>query len=70
MAAAGSGIVKYLTLEGYYNYAYVILLISYNSLGVGLLLAFMVLVWYVKRLAIWKIPGKEVIVSTFLPLGE
>lgn len=47
-----------------------ILVTSYVMNGLGFLLAFMVLVLYLQRLAIHHVPGREIIVSTFLPLGE
>lgn len=37
--------------------------------GIGTLTASMVLVLYFQRLALHHIPGREVVVSTFLPLG-
>lgn len=37
--------------------------------GIGYLLAGMVLVLYFQRLALHHMPGKEVVVTTFLPLG-
>ncbi|EIE84854.1 hypothetical protein RO3G_09564 [Rhizopus delemar RA 99-880] len=49
--------------------ALVILIISYITMGVGLLLALSIIVIYFYRLAIHKLPPKEVIISAFLPLG-
>lgn len=44
-------------------------LVSYVLWGVGLPLAMMVLVIYLQRLTLHKLPPKAAIVSVFLPLG-
>ena len=44
-------------------------IVSYVLWGIGLPLAMMVLVIYLQRLTLHKIPPKAVIVSVFLPLG-
>lgn len=49
--------------------ALVVLLISYVMMGMGLLLALSIIVIYFYRLAVHKLPPKEVIISSFLPLG-
>lgn len=49
------------------HYALAVLIVSYLMLGVGLLLACGLMVIYFQRLAIHHLPGREVIVSTFLP---
>lgn len=49
--------------------ALVVLLISYILMGMGLMLALSIIVIYFYRLAVHKLPPKEVIISSFLPLG-
>ncbi|KAG1450312.1 hypothetical protein G6F56_008386 [Rhizopus delemar] len=49
--------------------ALVILIISYITMGLGLFLALSIIVIYFYRLAIHKLPPKEAIISSFLPLG-
>ncbi|KZP24130.1 hypothetical protein FIBSPDRAFT_1012499 [Athelia psychrophila] len=50
-------------------YALTILLTSYIMDGIGLLLASMIMALYFQRLAVHHLPAREVIISTFLPLG-
>lgn len=47
----------------------VILIVSYVMMGMGLLLALSIVVIYFYRLVVHKLPPKEVIISSFLPLG-
>ncbi|KAI9336895.1 voltage-dependent anion channel [Pilaira anomala] len=47
----------------------VILIISYIMMGMGLSLALSIMVIYFYRLAVHNLPPKEVIISSFLPLG-
>ncbi|RCH98435.1 hypothetical protein CU097_013814 [Rhizopus azygosporus] len=47
----------------------VILIVSYVTMGIGILLALSIIVIYFYRLAVHKLPPKEVIISSFLPLG-
>ncbi|KAI8994984.1 voltage-dependent anion channel [Pilobolus umbonatus] len=49
--------------------AIVILVVSYILMGLGLLLALSIIVIYFFRLAVHSLPPKEVIISSFLPLG-
>ncbi|CEP14393.1 hypothetical protein [Parasitella parasitica] len=49
--------------------ALVILIISIVTMGMGLLLALSVIVIYFHRLVVHKLPPREVIISSFLPLG-
>ncbi|KAI8877885.1 hypothetical protein K501DRAFT_197146 [Backusella circina FSU 941] len=49
--------------------AIVVLIISYILMGMGILLALSIIVIYFYRLAIHKLPPKEIIISSFLPLG-
>jgi tellurite resistance protein TehA-like permease len=49
--------------------AYATLLTSYVLLGTGLPLALLILGVYFLRLTTYQLPPKEVVVSTFLPLG-
>jgi tellurite resistance protein TehA-like permease len=51
------------------NRAFVVLIISYLLMGMGILLAISIIVIYFYRLAVHKLPPKEVIISVFLPLG-
>ncbi|KKK21621.1 C4-dicarboxylate transporter/malic acid transport protein [Aspergillus rambellii] len=45
------------------------IIVSYVLWGIGVPLAFMVMVIYLQRLTLHKLPPKAVIVSVFLPLG-
>jgi tellurite resistance protein TehA-like permease len=45
------------------------LMVCYVLWGMGVPLAMMILVMYYHRLAVHKLPPREVIVSCFLPLG-
>ncbi|KAG2203917.1 hypothetical protein INT47_007500 [Mucor saturninus] len=49
--------------------ALVILIISYVTMGMGLFLATSIITIYWCRLIVHKLPPKEVIISSFLPLG-
>jgi tellurite resistance protein TehA-like permease len=69
VAAVGNTLCKYLILEARYDYALTIMIASYVMCGVGLLVACGLMVIYFQRLAIHRLPPREVIVSTFLPLG-
>jgi len=69
IAASGSTISKLLILYNYNSYAFTILLTSYVMGGIGVLLAFLIMVLYFQRLALHHQPAKEAIISTFLPLG-
>lgn len=51
------------------DYAFTILIASYVMNGVGLLIACGLMVIYFQRLAVHHLPPRELIVSTFLPLG-
>lgn len=51
------------------NYALTIWIASYIMNGIGTMLAAFVLVLYFQRLSLHHIPGREVVVTTFLPLG-
>jgi tellurite resistance protein TehA-like permease len=51
------------------QYALGTLIASYALWGIGLPAAMMIMVIYFQRLAIHKLPPREVIVSVFLPLG-
>lgn len=68
MAASGATISGLLATT-HPNYALTIWIAAYCMNGIGFLVAAMVLVLYFQRLALHHIPGKEVVVSTFLPLG-
>jgi C4-dicarboxylate transporter/malic acid transport protein len=67
VAAASGGIVAdYLPNP---QYALGTIIVSYFLWGVGVPLAMMIIVIYLMRLMLYKLPPKAVIVSTFLPLG-
>lgn len=51
------------------QYALWTIIASYVLWGIGLPLALMVMVIYLQRLTLHKLPPKAVIVSVFLPLG-
>jgi len=67
--AASGATISGLLATTHPNYALTIWIAAYCMGGVGCLVAAMVLVLYFQRLALHHIPGKEVVVSTFLPLG-
>lgn len=69
VAAASGSIVAEVLLLPHPQYALGILVASYFLWGVGVPLALMVIVIYLMRLTIHKMPAKALIVSTFLPLG-
>lgn len=69
VAAAGATFVKLLIADGRLDYAMTVLLTSYVLAGVGLLVASGIMVIYFQRLALYHLPEKAVIVSTFLPVG-
>lgn len=64
-AASGGLLAQYLDQ----NRAIVVLVISYVMMGMGLSLALSIIVIYFCRLVLHKLPPKEVIISSFLPLG-
>lgn len=70
IAAVGTSLCTLLIAEDRLNYALIVLITSYVMLGVGLLLACGIMIIYFQRLALHHIPAREVIVSTFLPLGQ
>lgn len=67
VAAASGGVVAEVLPN--HQHALITVIISYILWGVGVPLAMVVLVIYFERLAIHKLPPREVIVSVFLPLG-
>ncbi|KAI9372122.1 voltage-dependent anion channel [Aspergillus egyptiacus] len=68
VVAAGSGAIVAELLSNLQHALWTII-ISYVLWGMGLPLAFMVMVIYLQRLTLHKLPPKAVIVSVFLPLG-
>jgi C4-dicarboxylate transporter/malic acid transport protein len=64
-AASGGLLANHIDVER----GLIILIISYVMMGMGLLLALSIIVIYFYRLAVHKLPPKEVIISSFLPLG-
>ncbi|KAF7970464.1 hypothetical protein HWV62_23869 [Athelia sp. TMB] len=69
MVRSGSTISRLLIQHSYHSYALTILLASYIMDGIGLLLAAMIMAIYFQRLAVHHLPARDVIISTFLPLG-
>lgn len=67
VAAASGGIVA--EVLPHPQYALGTILASLVLWGVGVPLALMVMVIYLLRLMLYKLPPKAIIVSTFLPLG-
>ncbi|ORY73240.1 voltage-dependent anion channel-domain-containing protein [Leucosporidium creatinivorum] len=69
IAAVGSSLCRLLIERDRLDYAFTILVASYVMNGVGLLIACGLMVIYFQRLAVHHLPPRELIVSTFLPLG-
>ena len=67
VAAASGGIVADVLPNP--NHALWTVIVSYILWGTGIPLAMAVLVIYFQRLAVFKLPPREVVVSVFLPLG-
>ncbi|KAJ5866831.1 hypothetical protein N7534_001384 [Penicillium rubens] len=67
VAAASGGIMADILPNA--QYALGTIIVSYVLWGIGVPLAMMVVVIYLMRLMLYKLPAKAVIVSTFLPLG-
>jgi tellurite resistance protein TehA-like permease len=69
VAATGTSLCKLLIAQQRYSYAFVVLVTSYVILGVALCTACAIMVLYLNRLILHKLPPKEVIVSALLPVG-
>lgn len=69
VAAATGGVVAEALLPIHAGHAATTVVASYVLWGTGVPLALAVLVIYFHRLAVHKLPAREVIVSVFLPLG-
>ena len=67
VAAASGGVVAQVLPNT--QHALITLIVSYVLWGIGVPLAMAVLVIYFQRLAVHKLPPREVIVSVFLPVG-
>ncbi|CAO2655282.1 Nn.00g103460.m01.CDS01 [Neocucurbitaria sp. VM-36] len=67
VAAASGGVVASVLPDP--NHALITIITSYILWGMGVPLALVVMGMYFHRLAIYKLPPQEVIVSVFLPLG-
>lgn len=70
MAAAGATFAKLLIADDRLEYALTVLLASYVMNGVGTLIAMGLMVIYFQRLAVFHLPPREVIVSTFRKLWK
>ncbi|BGP36173.1 Plasma membrane sulfite pump involved in sulfite metabolism [Rhodotorula kratochvilovae] len=68
-AAVGSTLCKFLLLEGRTTYCLTLFIASYLCGGIGMLLAAAVIVLYLQRLILHHLPPREVIVSSWLPVG-
>lgn len=66
----GTSLCTLLIAEARIDYALIVMIASYIMLGVGLLLACALMALYFQRLAMHHLPPRELIVSTFLPLGK
>ncbi|KAI8874390.1 C4-dicarboxylate transporter/malic acid transport protein [Ramicandelaber brevisporus] len=64
-AASGGLLAPHLS----YNHGLAILIISYMLMGAGMLVSLSIMIIYFCRLALFKLPPKEVIISSLLPLG-
>ncbi|KAI7477421.1 putative C4-dicarboxylate transporter/malic acid transport protein [Hortaea werneckii] len=69
VAAASGGVVASVIPSPHHHAALITLITSYVLWGTGLPLAMCVLAIYFLRLSTQSLPAKELIVSTFLPLG-
>lgn len=67
VAAASAGVVA--AILPHPQQALATVIVGYVLWGIGVPSSFMLLVIYFQRLAVYKIPPREIIVSTFLPLG-
>ncbi|CAD6577849.1 MAG: Plasma membrane sulfite pump involved in sulfite metabolism [Cyphobasidiales sp. Tagirdzhanova-0007] len=67
--AASGATISNLLIPTHPEYALTIWIASYIMNGIGCLLAAFVLVLYFQRLSLHHIPGREVVVTIFLPLG-
>lgn len=68
-SGAGAEVAELLMRIGYRDYAVGTLVTSYVMWGMATPFAMTVLVLYYQRLALHKLPPREIIVSSFLPLG-
>ncbi|BGO88458.1 Plasma membrane sulfite pump involved in sulfite metabolism [Rhodotorula toruloides] len=68
-AAVGSTLCKLLLLQNRHTYCLTLLIASYLCAGIGMLLAAAVIVLYLQRLLLHHLPPREVIVSSWLPVG-
>lgn len=68
-ASVGSTMCKLLVAEDRLGYAMVTLVASYLCAGIGMLLAAAIIVLYLQRLVLHHLPPREVIVSSWLPVG-
>lgn len=68
IVAAGTG-ARIVEILPNVSHALGTLIVSYVLWGIGTPLAMLVLVIYYQRLAVYKLPSRETIVSCFLPLG-
>ncbi|GAA5869993.1 hypothetical protein JCM3774_004332 [Rhodotorula dairenensis] len=68
-ASVGSTMCKLLLEQDRVKYCLTILIGSYLCAGIGMLLAMAIIVLYFQRLVLHHLPPREVIVSSWLPVG-
>lgn len=68
-ASVGSTMCKLLLAQDRISYCMTILIGSYLCAGIGMLLAMAIIVLYFQRLVLHHLPPREVIVSSWLPVG-
>lgn len=68
-ASVGSTMCKLLLAQDRLSYCMTMLIASYLCAGIGMLLAMAIIVLYIQRLVLHHLPPREVIVSSWLPVG-
>ena len=68
-ASVGSTMCKLLLAQDRLSYCMTVLIGSYLCAGIGMLLAMAIIVLYIQRLVLHHLPPREVIVSSWLPVG-
>lgn len=68
-AAVGSTLCKFLLAENRTTYCLLLFIASYLCAGIGMLLAAAIIVLYLQRLILHHLPPREVVVSSWLPVG-
>ncbi|GAA5991338.1 hypothetical protein JCM10908_003264 [Rhodotorula pacifica] len=68
-ASVGSTMCKLLLAQDRLTYCMTTMIASYLCAGIGMLLALAIIVLYIQRLVLHHLPPREVIVSSWLPVG-